>query len=76
MLKRLSAIADRYIVYFNFVFLFAVLKIRKVRIRKVIISRLQEKIIRTLSREIITVLIWTSLIFTTANRNTKLKYTI
>ena len=47
MLKRLSATAERYIVYFNFVFLFAVVKIREVCIRTIIISRLQEKIRRT-----------------------------
>jgi hypothetical protein len=46
VLKRLSATAERYIVYFNFVFLLAVLKIREVRIRTIIISHLQEKIRR------------------------------
>ena len=47
MLKRLSATAERYIVYVNYVFLFAVVKIREVCIRTIIISRLQEKIRRT-----------------------------
>jgi hypothetical protein len=42
--KRLSATAERYTVYFNFVFLFAVMKTREVRIRTVITSRLQENI--------------------------------
>jgi len=47
VLKRLTAIAERYIIYFNFVFLFAVVKIKEVCIRTVIISCLEEKIIRT-----------------------------
>jgi hypothetical protein len=47
VLKRLTATTERYIIYFNFVFPFAVVKIREVRIRTVIISRLQEKIRRT-----------------------------
>jgi hypothetical protein len=45
VLKRLSATAER-ILYFNFVFMFAVVKIREVRIRTIIMSRLQEKIRR------------------------------
>jgi hypothetical protein len=47
VLKGLSATAERYIGYFNFVFLFAFAQIREVRIRTVIISRLQEEIRRT-----------------------------
>jgi len=46
-LKRLSATSERCVVYFNFVFLFAVVKIREVRIGTIIISRLQEKIRKT-----------------------------
>jgi len=46
VLKRLSSTAKR-IVYFNFAFLFGVVKIREVRIRTIIISRLQEKVRRT-----------------------------
>jgi len=47
VLKRLSAVVERCIVYFNFVFLFAVVKIREVCIRTIISSCLQGKIRNT-----------------------------
>ena len=40
VLKSLSATVERYIVYFNFLFLFAVVKIREVRTRTILISRI------------------------------------
>jgi len=43
VLKRLSVTAESYNLYFNFVFLFAVVKIREFRIRTIITSRLQKK---------------------------------
>jgi hypothetical protein len=46
VLQGLSATAECYIGYFNFVFLFAFVQIREVCIRMVIISRLQEEVRR------------------------------
>ena len=47
VLKRLSATSELDIRYFNFVFLFAFAQIREVRIRMVIISRIQEEVRRS-----------------------------
>ena len=44
VLNRLSARAERYIMYFNFAFFFVFVKIKEVHIRMIIISGLEDEI--------------------------------